>query len=158
VSLSSFPAAVERARPRLESAEDGYGVVPNYRPRGTPPDAPRAEPVEGPLAQLRARLAAARATALAAFRPWPHFPDGARITLVTRGELDAINADLEAVRVLNATLGHQQRSERMARWPSPVFRPTVLHSWRDLHDALAIADAVLAAAERNASSWFAQNA
>lgn len=100
---------------------------------------------------LRARLDAARADSLAAFRAPP------QVRLVAHGELVAINADLAAVRAINAGLPHHYRSARVAAWPVPVFCASVIHAWRDLYGALAAADLVLGAAEAHAGTWFARH-
>ena len=138
-------------RPRLEPAHDGTGPVPNFLPRGA-----RPAPVEAlALSErdlLRARLDAARQESLAAFRAPP------QVRFVARNEIVAINADLASVVAINAALPHHYRSDRVAAWPSPVFRESVIHSWRDLHGALAAASLVLAAAEAHDNSWFARHA
>ena len=147
-------SALTSQRPRLEPAHDGTGPVPNFLPRGAV-----AAPVETPSLSdrdaLRVRLDAARATALAACRLHAEEP---QLRLVAHRELVAINADLEAVRLINAALPHHYRSDRVAAWPSPVFRESVIHSWRDLHAALAAASLVLSAAEAHDNSWFARHA
>jgi hypothetical protein len=124
--------------------------VPYFAPRG----APRPELVEGPPTPheaLRARLDAARREALAAFRQRP------QVTLVGRNELDAINADLDEVQRLNAALPHNMRSDWARGWPTPVFKPTAIHAWRDLYAALATADRVLSAVRADAMTWRAND-
>lgn len=150
-------------RPRLEPAHDGTGPVPYFLPR--PPEPVDPEPVEGVEGHpslmvsssnhLRARLDTAFATARAACRLHAEEP---QLRVVARRELVAINADLAAVVAINAALPHHYRGARVATWPTPLFREQVLHSWRDLHGALAAAALVLGAAEAHDNTWFARHA
>ena len=142
-----FPhPSVDRHRPRLELSRHGTGVVPFFR-------APPPPPVPEPTAReaLTARIGEARATALAACHP--DRDRRPQLMLVGHNELTVINADLETVRALNATLPHHYRHPAFAAWETPVFRPAVLHSWRDMFRALDAASSVLAAAAAYEQTW-----
>ena len=143
-------SALTSHRPRLECEHDGTAPVPNFHPRGARPTPVEPQPLT-PRDALRARLDAARQESLAAFRAPPQG------RFVTRNEIVAINADLASVVAINA-LPHHYRSDRVAAWPSPVFRESVIHSWRDLHASLAAAALVLAAADAHDNTWFACHA
>lgn len=148
--LSSLQPVVDRHRPRLAYAHDGTGPVPLFSPLPEPADghpAPaRPQPDANPNAALRTRIEAARRESLAAFRQRP------QMLAVGHSELNQINADLKAVRAVNAALPHQQQSLKLAAWPSPVFRHA-LYSWRDLFDALDAAQRVLSADAAHRASW-----
>jgi hypothetical protein len=151
---SSAPSTLDRRlafaeahRPRLDPASNGSGVVPNFR---TPPPPPA--PVLTEREALTARIHDARATALAAFHPDPERRP--QLMLVGHNELAQINADLEAVRMINATLSHHHRSAVFAAWPSPVFRPAALYAWRDMFNALDLAARLLSGAQAREQTWF----
>jgi hypothetical protein len=144
-------ASVDRHRPRLSASTDATGVVPYFR-AAPPPPAPVPTEREALVARIDAALATARAAFHSDRRQRP------QLMLVGHNELAQINADLEAVRALNATLSHQSRSREFAGWPSPVFRQTRLHAWRDLLHALELASRILSAAEAHEKTWFYSHA
>ena len=139
--------SVDRHRPRLSASTDASGVVPNFRAAPPPP-----APVPTEREALVARIDTALATALAAFHPDPERRP--QLMLVGHNELAQINADLEAVRAINATLSHHHRSAVFAAWPSPVFRPAALYAWRDMFNALDLAARLLSAAAAREQTWF----
>jgi hypothetical protein len=110
-------------------------------PHPEPAEAPHPEPVEGPskdhilssskdLLALHTRLRTLLLDCYAHVRaPW-------QFSVVGRNEIDALNADLEAVRRINAGLRHPHRSPAIARWPVPVFPPRILHAKGDLISVL----------------------
>ena len=108
-------------------------------PTPAPPPDPHPEPVEGLLA-LHTRLRTLLLECYAHLRaPW-------QFSVVGRNEIDALNADLEAVRRINAGLRHPLRSPAVARWPVPVFPPRILHAKGDLVSVLQTATHLTATA------------
>jgi hypothetical protein len=107
------------------------------------PEPPHAELVVASkdLVALHARLRATLLNCCAYTRdPWGKFG------LVPHNELLALNADLEAVRRINAGLRHPNRSAQIPAWPVPVFRTNVLMGPRDLVSVLETATHVLSGA------------
>ena len=92
-----------------------------------------APPPDPDLLTLHTRLRTLLLDCYAHLRaPW-------RFSVVGRNEIDALNADLEAVRRLNAGLRHPLRSPAIARWPVPVLPPRILHARGDLIGVLQTA-------------------